>query len=192
MSSVAFISLGRLITSIRIGSVNTDSNWTCKLPSCRVRYLDYCRTDRDVVYLVPQLYWDVAEVGMSVFAICLPAIFQLVRHGKQYGPRYLIRRKSPFTPYNMSRTAPQTGNENSKSCQPEWDSIYSTSMFGTFVSVSAGASARSPMQPRAGFWQRESHASDNHSGINVTRHIEVTKTRLGPNRSEDLAVSVCV
>ena len=138
-------------------------------------------TDRDTVYLVPQLYWDAAEVGMSVLAICLPAIFQLGRHGKQYGPRYLIRRNSTFTPYDISRMAARRSNDNPRFCQPEWDNIYGTPVFGTYVSVSAGASTRMPLQPRTGLQQRKSHASDGHDGINVTQQIEVIETRLGPD-----------
>lgn len=40
--------------------------------------------------MTPYLYWIGAEAALSILAVCLPAIFQLSRHGHQFGPRALF------------------------------------------------------------------------------------------------------
>ena len=87
--------------------------------------------------MVPHLYWCIAQVALSVFAICIPAAFQLIRQCKQSGASALLRRRSTFIPTLPSRVS-STRDTHSKLWTPDWDNIYDEPFFGTYVTVSVG------------------------------------------------------
>ena len=140
--SAAFMSIGRLSICVQLAAyINAD-------PFCTSSQLtsDSCFTSFLMlipVFLTPYLYWDVAEAGFTILAVCLPAIFQLVRHVRSRGPGYLIGKKtSSITSVSASANSTSRGTGRSeKFGQPGWDNLYEGFGFGTYVTVSGGNSA---------------------------------------------------
>ena len=162
---MAFISVGRLIMSLQIGYQNTNSDpiCTCNLVAC----LSFTKPNTD--YLTPYLYWDIAEVGFSILAICLPAIFQLTQQGKRLGLRSLLRFKKISMlsmPAAEDHRRGRTDQDQQRLWQPDWNNLYEAPFFGTSVSVSANASKDS----EAGI---EAQRLVPLEGINVRQDISV-------------------
>ncbi|MCJ1332416.1 hypothetical protein MMC10_009109 [Thelotrema lepadinum] len=120
--SAAFMSIGRLSICVQLATYISEDPF---------------------FFLTPYLYWDVAEAGFSILAVCLPAIFQLVKHVRSRGPGYLIGRK-PLSVTSVSGSAESINRglgRSEKFGQPGWDSLYEGFGFGSYVTVSGGTSA---------------------------------------------------
>jgi hypothetical protein len=97
-------------------------------------------------YLTPYLYWNIAEGGFGILAICLPAMFHLTKQIRLMGPMYLLGRgqlKSVQLSQNTS-TREIKNSERTVGLLPDWDNLYEGPGFGTYVTVSGGVAARQP------------------------------------------------
>ncbi|KAI4150857.1 MAG: hypothetical protein LQ340_003856, partial [Diploschistes diacapsis] len=104
------------------------------------------------VFLIPYLYWTTAEVGLSILAVCLPAMFQLTRRSRQQGIRSLFRSKSTYVPAGSTLGGPhgmstaalgrvhhQGGGPTNSSTGPlvlqqqqlDWNNLYEKGFWGT-------------------------------------------------------------
>ena len=123
------------------------------------------------VALVAYFYWNIAEGGFSILAICIPAIFHLTKHVRSLGPRYLIDGKAlDLGSSSASINKNHRGiNPDRGVRQPDWDTLYDGPGFGTYVTVSGGGTRR--LTP-AEFGKVSSPSE----GINVQRDVEITMT----------------
>ncbi|MCJ1241023.1 hypothetical protein MMC14_009027, partial [Varicellaria rhodocarpa] len=140
---VAFMSVGRLIMSVQVGrKLNTDLTF----------------------WIVPYLYWDLAEISLSIMAVCLPAIFQLTRQTKRNGVRSLFRSKSQFF---HAEIIPKRDGNSERLWQPDWNNIYEAPTFGSHAWADAGPVHSS---------YRSDDLTTQHDTINVRREVYITMT----------------
>ena len=158
----AFMSLGRLITTLEIGTdINEDV--TCKRSNRRPYSISYSTA----VLVVPLIYWYIAEVGLSIVAICLPAIFQLGRRGHRQGLHSLFHtEKSMFRTSNImaNGTDSRMDQETSRLWQPEWDwnNLYNGPSFDAYVTAGSTSGKEEPTT----------------EGINVRKDVDIVMSNM--------------
>lgn len=165
------MSIGRLAIALELGYTIT-TNTFGELTSVQFPVSNSLHLMFTTVALVAYFYWNIAEAGFSVLAICLPAIFHLTRHVRSLGPSYLIGGKGPdlgSSSASINTTDRGSNHPDRVTGQPDWDNLYDGPGFGTYVTVSGGGSTR----PRLGEFGKSSPRSD---GINVTQDVEITMT----------------
>ena len=133
-----------------------------------------------------------AEVGFSIPAVCLPAIFQLSRRGRQQGFKSLFQKRHIDSSY--VRTGPRsttTGGLQNCSLRRydlDWNDIYERPLFGTYVNITAGANSNDPNIARNQDEETLARESSNDmalplEGINVTHAVTVTRNEAAEMRT---------